>query len=287
MINKTPDNDFLPIKEFAALVGMSVATLRYYDKIGIFRPARRGVEFSNKYRYYSPTQITTIKMIRVLTEIGVSLDTIKELAEDRTPEKLLKLLSKHRDKTAVKLHFLEEVYSVISTFQELLFAGVSATEDDISVSQMPEKQIVLGAVNEYGGSVGFYREFTRFCNVPHVPRLNLSYPIGGYFESMDAFLNEPSLPTRFFSLDPSGHEKKDAGPYLTGYTRGYYGQTNDLPERMVAFARKNGLVFTGHVYNLYLFDETSTIDTERYLLQVSASVRETRRMYASQPDLLL
>jgi effector-binding domain-containing protein len=69
-----------------------------------------------------------------------------------------------------------------------------------------------------------------------------------------------------------------AGLYLIGYTRGYYGQTNDLPKRMASFARKNGLLFNGSVFNTYLFDEMSIIDTEQYLLQVSALVKETRRV---------
>jgi hypothetical protein len=94
---------------------------------------------------------------------------------------------------------------------------------------------------------------------------------------MEAFLGEPSRPVRFFALDPKGNEQKTGGLYLVGYTRGYYGKTNDLPERMAAAAKEKGLVFNGPVYNLYLFDEFSTSDPEQYLLQVSASVKETRR----------
>jgi len=89
---------------------------------------------------------------------------------------------------------------------------------------------------------------------------------------------------RFFSNDPKGHEQKAAGLYLVGYTRGYYGQTNDLPERMTAFAKKSGLVFTGPVYNLYLFDEISIDDPNQYLLQASASVMETRRVPTRRPQ---
>jgi effector-binding domain-containing protein len=100
---------------------------------------------------------------------------------------------------------------------------------------------------------------------------------------MNVFLNEPSQPTRFFSLDPNGKEKQPKGLYLTGYTRGYYGQTNDLPKRMAAFAKKNRLVFTGPVYNIYLFDEMSITDMNQYLLQVSASVKETRRVPSRRP----
>ena len=283
MIDTNFNKDYLSIKEFAELVGMTVETLRHYDNKGVFQPAKIGVEMENNYRYYVPTQITTIKMIRVLTDMDVPLDTIKALAQDRTPEKLMKLFTKHKGQAEDGLRFLQEVHSVIGTFLELLIEGISATENEMTISTLSEKRIILGDKTNFCGETGFYREYMRFCNAQHEPKLNLSYPVGGFFESMDVFLNEPSRPTRFFSLDPKGNDKKEAGLYLIGYTRGYYGQTNDLPKRMASFAKKNGLLFNGPVYNLYLFDEMSITDTEQYLLQVTASVRETRRIPSRRP----
>ena len=274
----------IPIKEFAELVGMTPEALRHYDRKGLFHPAKRGKKGENKdYRYYAPPQITVVKMFRVLAEIGLPLNTIGELARDRTPEKLIKLLSKQKRILEDEIDFLKECLSVISVFLELLNEGISATENELHVKKMPEMRIILGGTNDFDGSVGFYREFTRFCTAPQEPKLNLSYPIGGYFESMDVFMAKPSQPTRFFSLDPNGNDKVQEALYLTGYTRGYYGQTNDLPERMAAFAKKNGLVFAGPVYNIYLFDELSVAEPERYLLRASALVKETRRAPSRRP----
>ena len=283
MNNNKFSKDFLTIKDFAGFVGMTTSALRYYDKKGIFQPAKRGIEFENKYRFYSPTQITTVKMIRVLTEIGVPLKEIKELTNNRTPEKLIKLLSRNKDKITDEIRFLQEVLSVIVTFIDLLNEGMSVTETEITVSEMPEKRLILGDENDFTGSTEFYGEFIRFCTAPYEPRLNMSYSVGGYWASMAAFIDEPSRPMRFFSIDPKGNERRTEGLYLNGYTRGYYGQTNELPKRMTAFAKKNGLIFTGAVYNTYLFDEISIANPEQYLLQVSASVSETRRISSRRP----
>ena len=284
MIKKDLNKDFLTIKEFANFVGITVSSLQHYDRKKIFRPTKRGEKYKNDYRYYSPVQITTVKMLRVLREIGVPLDAIRNLMQDRSPEVIVKLLTKNRDMVANEIRYLDEVHSVINTFTELLNEGMAAIETEISVSEMPGKQIILGEEADFRGETGFMREFLRFCNGSFNPKLNMSYPIGGYWENMDAFLNAPSQPMRFFSLDPSGHEHKTAGLYLIGYTRGYYGQTNDLTERMTTFAKKNGLVFAGPVYNLYLFDELSIADPNEYLLQASASVMETRRVPSRRPQ---
>ena len=281
-INK--DEDFMHIKEFAEFVGISESALRHYDKTGVFPSAKHGIELENKYRYYSPLQITTVKMIRVLAVIGVPLNEIKELTLNRSPEKMLKLLSRNKDIIADEVRFLQNTISVIETFLMLLAEGISITETEITVSEMPEQRIILGDIADYAGEIGSIEEFTRFCGAKHIPKLNMSYPVGGYWDSMDAFLDELSRPMRFYSIDPQGHERKEAGLYLIDYTRGYYGQTNDLPERMAAFAKKNGLVFTGPVYNQYLFDEISIVDPDQYLLQASASVMETRRISFRRPS---
>jgi DNA-binding transcriptional MerR regulator len=283
MGKKNLDNDFLSIKEFAEFVGITVASLRHYDRKGVFSPAKHGIDFQNKYRYYSPLQITTVKMIRVLTEIGVPLKTIKELAENRTPEMMLKLLSENRDRVANEIRALEDVHAVISTFTNLLNEAMSINETELSVSERPERRLILGPETDFRDDPGFMREFLRFCNSSCEPPLNLSFPIGGYWEDMAAFLKEPSRPQRFFSIDPKGKESKPAGLYLNGYTRGYYGETNELPQQMAAFAEKNGLQVQGPVFNIYLSDEISETDPNRYLLQVSAAVREMRRKPSHRP----
>jgi DNA-binding transcriptional MerR regulator len=278
-----PERDFLTISEFASIVGMTVDTLRHYDRKGVFLPAKVETKGTNECRYYSPTQITSIKMIKVLAEIGVKLDVIKELAQNRTPEAMFKLLNKHGNIVADEMRFLHSVSLVISTFTSLLTEGLGATEYDLTVSEVNERKIILGKKNDFSDSISFYSEYVRFCNSELEPKLNLSYPVGGYFDSMEKFLHEPSQPSRFFSLDPDGNDVKQAGIYLIGYNRGYYGDTGDLPERMSEFARKNGLVFSGSVYNTYLFDEMSITKPTEYLLQVSASVTETKRVQSRRP----
>jgi DNA-binding transcriptional MerR regulator len=283
MSDKDPRADFLTVKKFAELVGMTPSRLRHYDDEDVFVPAMRSMLNKNNDRLYSPTQIITAKMIRVLSEIGVPLKTIKKLKKSRTPVKLIKLLSKYNGMVADEVSYLQEVLSVINVFIDLLVEGISVTESEISLSNIPERRIILGDKNDFTGATEFYGEFMRFCNSAHDPKINTSYPIGAYWPSMDTFMDSPSLPMRFYSLDPNGDDKRAADLYLTGYTRGYYGNVNDLPERMAKFAKDKGLVFSGPVYGKALFDELSEVDPEQYLFQVAAAVTETKRVPSRRP----
>ena len=277
-INKT----CLSVKEFAELVGITPDALRRYDRKGLFQPAKHGTGLENKYRYYVPTQITAAKMIRVLLEIGVPHSAIKELELSRTPQIMLQQLNMQKIQLESDLRFCQEAFDVVSTFADLLVRGIGATQSEVYVERLPEKQIILGEINDFSGSSGYYDEFMRFLSTLHDPKLNSSFPIGGYFKSMAAFLNAPSQPTRFFSLDPEGHETQEGGLYLLGYSHGYE-QMGNLPKRMMAYAKKHRLLFTGPAYCIHLFDEVSVTDPDQYLLQVAASVREKQHIYPRRP----
>src|SRR5258708_5335437 len=76
----------LKIGDFSRLSLVSVKALRYYDELGLLRPAR--VDEFTGYRYYSASQLTRLNRILVLKDLGLSLQKIallqdKELIPDQ------------------------------------------------------------------------------------------------------------------------------------------------------------------------------------------------------------
>jgi len=65
------------IGEFAALSGVTVKTLRFYDEIGLLHPA--GVDPRTRYRHYLPQQLHELASILALKTLGVSLAEIGRL----------------------------------------------------------------------------------------------------------------------------------------------------------------------------------------------------------------
>lgn len=64
------------IKKLGNLAGVSTRTLRYYDEIGILRPARIN---SSGYRVYGQKEVDQLQQIMFYRELGVSLQKIKEI----------------------------------------------------------------------------------------------------------------------------------------------------------------------------------------------------------------
>ncbi|MCL2030117.1 MAG: MerR family DNA-binding transcriptional regulator [Oscillospiraceae bacterium] len=262
------ETDLLSIKEFSALTGVRQSTLRHYDEVKLFRPVRRG---ENGYRYYSAPQTIAIHFIRVLSSLDVPLKKIGEIQTDRTPERMLELLRRQELELNRQLLHLQRAYALILTYGDMIREGLNADEQALSVRRMEELPVVMGPPNDFS-SGSFYDSFFNFIGQMADRKMDAAHPIGGYYESMDAFGSVPGKPGRFFSITPAGRESKAAGEYLVGYARGYYGSLGDLPGRMKAHAEENGLVFAGPVYEMYLHDEISVTEPERYLIQVSAAL---------------
>lgn len=64
------------IKSLSNLAVVSTRTLRYYDEIGILKPARIN---SSGYRIYGEKEVDRLQQILFYRELGVNLDSIKEI----------------------------------------------------------------------------------------------------------------------------------------------------------------------------------------------------------------
>ena len=69
------------VGEFSRLAGVSKRLLRYYDEIGLLKPVHTH-KFTG-YRYYSAEQMPRLNRILALKDLGLSLDQVQRLLNDR------------------------------------------------------------------------------------------------------------------------------------------------------------------------------------------------------------
>jgi effector-binding domain-containing protein len=73
----------LKIGDFSKLSQVTVKTLRYYDEVGLLKPAQ--VDDFTSYRYYSVDQLPRLNRILALKDLGLSLEQIGQLLDERLP----------------------------------------------------------------------------------------------------------------------------------------------------------------------------------------------------------
>lgn len=70
----------LTIGAFSRLTQIPAKTLRYYDEIGLFKPAQ--VDQFTQYRYYSMAQLPRLYRIVALKALGLTLEEISNMLDD-------------------------------------------------------------------------------------------------------------------------------------------------------------------------------------------------------------
>lgn len=70
----------LKIGDFSRIGQVTIKTLRYYDRVGLLVPAE--VDRFTGHRYYAYSQLTRLKKIVALKEMGLSLTQIGQLLDD-------------------------------------------------------------------------------------------------------------------------------------------------------------------------------------------------------------
>lgn len=67
------------VQRLGKLAGVSTRTLRYYDEIGILKPARIN---SSGYRIYGQAEVDRLQQILFYRELGVRLESIRDIMTD-------------------------------------------------------------------------------------------------------------------------------------------------------------------------------------------------------------
>jgi DNA-binding transcriptional MerR regulator len=75
------EKDLIKIGDFAAMAGTNLRTLRYYEEIGLLRPASRS---TGGFRFYRPEDLNRLRMVASLQRLGLELAEIRTLMDTRT-----------------------------------------------------------------------------------------------------------------------------------------------------------------------------------------------------------
>ena len=260
----------LSIGEMAAINGISVQTLRLYDRLGLLKP--QSVD-ANRYRYYDIKQSARLDMIQNLQLLGMSLRQIKAQLDRQDVsviQELLELQKKRLDEEIDRLRATRK--SVERTLVNYRRYHSAPRDGTIFTEFMPERKIYLydSGINFYDFGLDTYEYILRelkthialnrlpmayFCNVGTLMRQDRLSE--GNFVSTEVFIfvdddfqcasNVKTLPSQMYlciSCDSFYKEKSYA-------------------ERLVAHASEKGYLFAGDYLCEVITDLPVFVDNER------------------------
>ena len=274
---------FMTISEFSRLTGIKRANLIFYDNIGLLSPEFRG---DNDYRYYSRQQLGSAYLIVTLRELGMSLDTIRTYARERTPEKMLLLIDEQKKQIDQEVLRLRRTKVMLSMYADMAQEGISWGTDEILLQTKQKEPLFLGppsvqSKNDDDTSIAFF-------DYASDAGMDLGYPLGCIIkkQAIEAFHNGPQADTiasadepannvyrYYFKVNQGQNAYKPQGLYAVTCGRCGYGETQFLYEKLLQFIDEKGLEICGDAYEESLLNEMAIIEDNKYFFKVEIPVR--------------
>lgn len=126
---------FISVGEVCKLTGLSVGSLRYYEKLGIFKPAY--INENTNYRYYTHRQIFLLDIISVCVDMDIPLKEFKEQFDANGVLNLETVINKGIELAKLKQ---EKIHNQLN-FMENMAIHLQETENIIHTTDIYEKSL--------------------------------------------------------------------------------------------------------------------------------------------------
>ncbi len=150
------------VGEFARLARVSRRLLRYYDEIGLLKPAR--IDSASGYRYYSAEQMAQLNRILVLKDLGLSLDQIRRLLHERVSTEEIQgmLLLKKAEVEQLLRQELQRIRKIEARLHAIHAMETDAPLD-VVIKTLPAQAVLSahGVFTSFEAALAMHREIRR------------------------------------------------------------------------------------------------------------------------------
>ena len=257
MKNGIGDARLMSIGEIASALRITRRIILNYEERGLLRPdVKEGLSGN---RYYTPDTLTRIRTIRVLQDLGLSLDEIRSYFDDKTDlEPLINRLETMRDELSLSIEKLRArqccaasgIDRVTLPHQKVYRRTFFAK----TVEQRKEhlRDIIPAAMRAYGSDTGKRMYFIEY---PILDPDTISYCVSIPENSAGEFVCE--------------FEK---APALCVTWHGGYDELSNVRETIITWAKNNQVPLAGSCRHIYLEGPPHHKDERMFITQVALPI---------------
>lgn len=261
---------YFKIGELAQLYGISVDSLRYYEKLGLLSPGRA----ESGYRYYSIGDIWKLNTIRDLRGLDFSMEQIRQYLQHHSVESTLELLDREKQSIEERIAELDRLKRNADSRMAAIRQAVSLPVDQIQLETLAQRRC-------YTIPKGYTRDQEMDVLMRRLQNLDQEhlYLIGsnqiGTAISLEDLESAGEIRYRgVFVMDDRGGDLLPAGEYLTVTYRGDYQNTGYWAQKLMEYAGKQGLCLMGDLLEILLIDIHTSEILEEHLTQLQVRVEK-------------
>lgn len=259
------------IGEIAKLFNIKIATLRYYDEIGLLKP--QYTDEKTNYRYYATPQFERLNSIKYLRTLGMPLKKIGEFFSYRSIDGLISILEQQHIEVVKRQLELVQIERKISRRLEQIKDASYALLDQVEEIALPKLRLIyLQQEYEAGEDIEYL-----------VSELIQNYGVDGgiFLGKIGLLVSEKNLSsqqytkyTGLFMLleedDPPSMMEKilPARKYLQLYFRGSHSDAAQAYKKLTDYMAMHNFRLAGDSMEMALIDYGMTNDIEKYVTKI-------------------
>jgi len=267
------------IGDFSRLSRVTVKTLRYYDEIGLLKPA--AIDQFTGYRYYTAEQLDRLSRIVILKEAGLSLEEISSLLTvELSIHRIKDILLGRRTEIRHQMQDAGDRLSRLDRLLKQLEKEGKMPEYQVSLKKVEPMQIasIREVVPGYADSGRLYGELYAYLGKagvsPSGPPIVILYDHEYKEKDVDV---EAAVPVSR-EITESGRIKVSELPGVLQmacvlYKGGYEG-ISEAYQALMDWIENNGFAIAGNSREVYVQGPGQTQDTQSYVTEVQFPVEK-------------
>lgn len=257
--------------EFAKRFGIKKDTLFYYDRIGLFHPAKVD---DNGYRYYTFEQLDVFWMLQSLRELNFPIQALKNYVNAPSPEKLVDLSKDQLTLVKEELKKLEQIQWLLSNIVAYSEEALNAPLDEFTLKVLPDEAILYSNPLPLRDELNADEWFNFTDQFLKEAELKGPAYAGSIVSQKDIEAGIYGRIDRLFVRRNDDKSKvKPAGLYAVTYHRGPFESPKELYEPFLQKIKEHGLTICGDAYEEYLLDKLAVHDTDDFMIKISIAVK--------------
>lgn len=250
----------MSIGEAAKALGITRRIILNYESKGLLSPDKKDSTTSN--RYYTLDTVTRMRTIRILQNLGLSLDDIYAYYNGQTElEPLITRLETLRDELNLNIEKLKERARNENNFkiQETLLPAQTIYRQTLHTVSIEKKKnilrnIVFDAMKNYGSDTSKRMFF-------------IEYP-----------LDDPDCISYCAAILSEGQDENICQlPEEKALCIFYHGSYESLPiarDKIIAYAKENGITLKNRCRHIYLEGPPQHKDPQKFITQVAIPIED-------------
>lgn len=269
-------NPLFTIGQLSKIFRIKITTLRYYDEVGLLKPAK--INRKTHYRYYSTEQFERLNVITYLRALGLSIESIRKFFEARDTSLLEKMLQEQKSQIHQQVMMLQRIEQRIDDRITQVNDAIQSNLDVIELVNLPSIPVIFLSEN-YHAKEDIELPITTL-------RQKFGVDKSIFLGKIALMLSKSELEQNRFEnysgllliLEP-GDDKAATGELMSGqYLRLRFNGTHETSaaqyRKLLDYCQKHRYRIVGDAVETALIDYGITNDLSKYVTEIRIPVKE-------------